>query len=68
MYGGNLTNPPLSVTHASVVSRDSVHLAFPILALNDLDILAGYIQNAYMNAAKKEKVYLYAVDEWKSYQ
>ena len=33
--------------------------------LNDLDILSGDIQNAYLNAPKKEKLFFYAGDEWK---
>ena len=42
---GILTNPPSSVTYVSVFSRDSVWLDFLIVAFNDLDILAGDIQN-----------------------
>ena len=34
--GGHITNPPLSITYVSLVSHDSVHLAFLIEALNDL--------------------------------
>ena len=51
--GGHLTDPPSSMTYASVVSRDSVRIAFLISALNDLDILAGDIQNAYLHANTK---------------
>ena len=51
--GGHLNNYPFSVTCVSVVSRDSVRLALRIEALNDLDILAGDIQNAYLNATTK---------------
>ena len=42
--GGHLTDPPSSLTYASVVTRDSVRLGFLIAALNDLDILAGDVQ------------------------
>ena len=63
--GGHLTNPPSSMTYASVVSHDSVRLAFLIAALNYLDILVGYIQNANLNALTKDKIYFYAGDEWK---
>ena len=66
--GGHLTDPPSSLTYASVVSRDSVRIAFLVAALNNLDILAGDIQNAYLNAETKEKVYFRAGDEWKSDQ
>ena len=52
------------MTFASVVSRESVRIAFLIAALNDLNILAGDIQNAYLNAPTTEKVYFYAGSEW----
>lgn len=55
--GGHLTDPPSTVTYSSVVSRDSVRLAFLIAALNDLDILAADVGNAYLNAPTGEKVY-----------
>ena len=61
--GGNLTDPPLSMTYAIVVSCDSVRLASLIATLNDLDILAGDIQNAFLNAPTKEKVFFSAGDK-----
>ena len=54
--GGHLTDPPSSLTYASVVSREMFRIAFLIVALNDLKILAGDIQNAYLNAYTKEKI------------
>ena len=68
MSGGNLNHPPMSMTYASVVSRDSVHLAFLILTLNYLDILSCDIQNVYLNTLSKEEVFFYVSDEWKSVQ
>ena len=56
--GGNMTGPPPSITYASVVSRESVRIAFLIAALNDLDIEAADIGNAYLNAPPREKVYI----------
>jgi hypothetical protein len=38
--GGHMTDPPKNMTYSSVVSQDSIHIAFLIAALNDLDILA----------------------------
>ena len=64
--GGHLTDPPSSMTYSSVVSRDSVRLAFLVAALNDLNILAGDIQNAYLHAPTKEKLYFYAGSEWRA--
>jgi hypothetical protein len=39
--GGHTTYTPGSITYSSVVSRDSVQLAFLIAGLNDLDVLPG---------------------------
>jgi len=55
--GGHQTDEPKESTYSSVVSRDSVRLAFMLAALNDLDILSADVQNAYLNAPTKEKVY-----------
>ena len=54
--GGYLTHPPQSINYMSGVSCNSLRLAFLIEDLNYLDILAGDIQNAYLNALTKEKV------------
>ena len=48
--GGHLTEAPGSITYSSVVSRDSIQLAFLIAGLNDLDVLAGDVTNANLNA------------------
>ena len=63
--GGNITDPHYSMNYSSVVSFDSVLLALFISAMNYLNILAGDIQNSYLNALTKEKVFYYASDEWK---
>ena len=52
--GGHTTDTPASITYSSVVSRDSVRLAFLIAGLNDLDVLAGDVTNAYLNAPCRE--------------
>ena len=62
--GGHLTDPPTAMTYASVVSRESVRLAFLLAALNDVDILSGDIGNAYLNAYTQEKIYYRAGLEW----
>ena len=66
--GGNITDPHYSMNYSSVVSFDSVILALFISAMNYLNILAGDIQNSYLNALTKEKVFFCAVDEWNSDQ
>lgn len=55
--GGHVTDPPTAMTYSSVVARDSVRLAFLIASLNDIDILAADIGNAYLNAYTQEKVH-----------
>ena len=64
--GGHLTEVPTSMTYSSVVSRDTVRIGFLIAALNGLDILAGDIQNAFLSAPTKERIFFYAGDEWGS--
>ncbi len=56
--GGHVTDPPATSTYSSVVSRESVRIMFLIAALNDLDIMAGDIGNAYLNAKTQEKVFI----------
>lgn len=55
--GGHVMVPPSSLPYSSIVSRDSIRLAFLISALNDIDLLAADIGNAYLNAYSKEKVH-----------
>jgi hypothetical protein len=55
--GGHMTDPPSTLTYSSVVSRDSVRIAFLLAALNDIDLLTADIGNAYLNAPTREKVY-----------
>ena len=62
--GGHLVGDPGVSTFASVISCDSVRIGFLIAALNDLDILAGDMQNAYLHAPSLEKNYFYAGPEW----
>jgi hypothetical protein len=40
-----------------------VHLFFLLAAFNDVDVLACDIQNAYINAATKEKIWFRGGDE-----
>lgn len=54
------TEAPLSSTYSSVVSRESVRIAFMILALNDLDVFACSVGNACLNANCTEKLWTIA--------
>jgi hypothetical protein len=58
--GGHQTKVPKESTYSSVVSQDSIRIAFLYAALNDLDILSTDVQNAYLNAPMKEKLYTMA--------
>ena len=63
MAGGHLTDPPSSMTYASIVGRETVRIAYLVTALNDIKILAGDIRNAYLTAFTKEKIYFRAGDQ-----
>lgn len=63
---GHRTAPPSSMTYSSVVSRDSVRIAFLLASLNDLDILACDVGNAYLNASCREKLWTIAGKEFGS--
>ena len=58
--GGHKAEAPACMTYSSVVSRDSVRLAFMIAALNDLEVSSTDIGNAYLNAECREKVWFKA--------
>ena len=61
-----MTETPASLTYSSVVARDSVRIAFVLAALNELDIRACDIQNAYLTADCREKIYTIAGPEFGS--
>ena len=62
--GGHTTTAPSSITFSLVVSRDSFRIALTIAALNDLDIMAYDIQNAYLTALCREKIRTFAGPEF----
>jgi len=45
------------MTYTSVVSRETVRIALTVAALNDLEVKAADILNAYISAPIKEKVW-----------
>ena len=63
---GHTTDAPSSITYSSVVSRESVRLSLLIASLNDLDIAACDIGNAYLNANCREKLWTIAGPEFGS--
>ena len=42
--GGHVTDPPSTLTYSSVVSRESVRIAFLIAALNDLQVCVADVK------------------------
>ena len=63
---GHTTDAPTSITYSSVASRESVRSALLIASLNDLDISACDIGNAYLNAECREKLWTKAGPEFGS--
>ena len=55
--GGHRTEAPATITYASVVSRETVRIALMLAALNDLQVKAGDVLNAYITAPCKEKIW-----------
>ena len=52
--------PPAESTYLSVVSRESVQIAFLTMALNDLQICAADLTNTYINANCCKKIWTVA--------
>ena len=61
---GHLTKDPDSSNYAGVVSRESVRIALTYAALNDLDVCAGDIKSAYLQAPSSEKHYIICGEEF----
>ena len=62
--GGHWTVPPSQTNYSTVISRDSVRIAFLIAALSDVEILSAEIGIAYLNAPTKELVHTTAGPEF----
>jgi len=58
MHNGHKTADPVCSTYAGVVSRESVRIALTYAALNDIDIVAADIRNAYLQAPSSQKYYI----------
>ena len=62
--GGHMTETPATLTYLSVVLHDSVRIALTIAALNDLQVMSCDIQNTYLTADCREKIWTYAGPEF----
>ena len=49
---------PIGSTYAGVVSRESVRIAFTYAALNNIDVFAADVRNAYLQAPSSQKDYI----------
>ena len=63
---GSRAELPSSITYSSVVSRDSIRILLVVAALNNLEVSCCDIQNAYISAKPREKVYFRAGKEFGS--
>ena len=55
--GGHMTIAPAASTCASVVTRETVRVALTLAALNDLEVKVGGVENAYIIASVREKIW-----------
>ena len=61
---GHKTPDLIGSTYARVVSRESVHIALAYAALNDLNVFAADIWNAYLQALSSQKDYIFCGPEF----
>ena len=58
VLNGHKTPDPIGSTYAGVVSRESMCIALTYAALNDLNVFAANIWNAYLQAPSSQKNYI----------
>ena len=56
---GHVTDPPYTITYASVVSRETVIIALTLDALNDLPVKVAVIHNAYITSPVTETIWTF---------
>ena len=66
MAGGHTTEAPATLTYSSVISRNSVWIALTVVVLNELEVMACDIQNAYLTANCRAKIWTQAGPEFSS--
>ena len=59
-----MTEPPATITYASVVSRELVMISLTLAALNDLPVKVADTQNAYITAHVTKKIQTVPVQEF----
>ena len=55
-----MTQVPTYMSYPSIVSRETVRIGLLMAALNGLELLAGDIQNEFLKAPTKEKIFFCA--------
>ena len=66
--GGNWTESPKEDIYSGVVGMDTIRMGFTVAAMNDLQVVAADIGNAFLYGKTKEKVYIIAGPEFGSDQ
>ena len=56
--GGRLTKDPARSNFAGVLSKESVHIIFIYVVLNDLNICAADIKSTYVQAPTSKKYFM----------
>ena len=64
MADGHKTTTPVSTAYSTIISRDSIRICFLLAALNGLDLQAGDIENAYLTAPCRERIWTRAGPEF----
>ena len=62
--GGHITDPTSEEVFSGVVGMESVRICFVLAKLNELDVCAGDIGNAFLYGKTKEKVFIIAGPEF----
>ena len=58
VVGGHLTHTPDTITYSSVVTRETVCIAFTMAVLHDLEVKAADLLNDYEMAPMHEKIWM----------
>ena len=64
MKDGHRTPDPKQSNYAGVVARDSIQIALTYAALNELEVTAADVRNAYLQAPLSEKYYIVCNDDF----
>ena len=62
--GGHVTKPPKEETYSGVVDHESVRLTLFVAEMNNLQVRAADIGNAYLHATTRERVFIVAGPEF----